>query len=81
MTHYWHNLLSIIFRLYVNLKNDEEDDLRIYNLSDIVSFINKQELSKGSYMNTLILLDMIRDLKFIVFDGIRKLIMQNNYEN
>ena len=81
LTHYWNNLLSIIFRLYVNLKNDEEDDLRIYNLSDIVSFINKQDLSKGSYMNTLILLDMIRDLKFIVFDGIRKLIMQNNYEN
>ena len=62
---YWSNLLNMIFRLHNDLKNEDNDNIRIDDLN-LISFLQKQELSKGSIMNTFILLDMIKDIKFII---------------
>ena len=53
-------------RLQHDLKNEDNDDTRADNLNNITSFIQNQEISKGSIMNTLILLDMIKETKFII---------------
>jgi len=62
---YWSNLLNMIFRLHNDLKNEDNDNIRIDDLN-LISFLQKQESSKGSIMNTFILLDMIKDIKFII---------------
>ena len=61
-----HNLFNMMSRLQHDLKNEDNDDTRADNLNNITSFIQNQEISKGSIMNTLILLDMIKETKFIV---------------
>ena len=63
---YWNNLFNMMSRLYHDLKNEDSDDIRADNLNNIISFIQNQEISKGSIMNTLILLDMIKETKFII---------------
>jgi len=63
---YWNNLFNMMSRLQHDLKNEDNDDTRADNLNNITSFIQNQEISKGSIMNTLILLDMIKETKFIV---------------
>jgi hypothetical protein len=63
---YWNNLFNMMSRLHHDLKNEDNDDTRADNLFNITSFIQNQEISKGSIMNTLILLDMIKETKFII---------------
>ena len=63
---YWNNLFNMMSRLHHDLKNEDSDDIRADNLNNIISFIQNQEISKGSIMNTLILLDMIKETKFII---------------
>ena len=63
---YWNNLFNMMSRLQHDLKNEDSDDTRADNLNNITSFIQNQEISKGSIMNTLILLDMIKETKFII---------------
>ena len=76
---YWNNLFNMIIRLNYDLKNDDEDNVLIDDLDNITSFIKKQEKSKSSIMNTLTLLDMIKDAKFIIKKQIKsKLIYDPN---
>ena len=76
---YWNNLYNMIIRLNYDLKNDDEDNVLIDDLDNITSFIRKQEKSKSSIMNTLILLDIIKDAKFIIKKQIKnKLIYDPN---
>ena len=63
---YWNNLFNMMSRLHHDLKNEDSDDIRADNLNNIISFIQNQEISKSSIMNTLILLDMIKETKFII---------------
>ena len=76
---YWNNLYNMIIRFNYDLKNDDEDNVLIDDLDNITSFIRKQEKTKSSIMNTLILLDMIKDAKFIIKKQIKnKLIYDPN---
>ena len=68
---YWSNLLNMMSRIHYDLKNEDGDDVSIFDLSIITYFIEKQKQSKGSIMNTLILLDMIKDAKFIITKQIK----------
>ena len=63
---YWSNLFNMMSRLQHDLKNEDNNDTRADNLNNITSFIQNQEISKGSIMNTLTLLDMIKETKFII---------------
>ncbi len=76
---YWNNLLNMISRLHYDLKNRDGDRVAIVDLTNITSFIEKQENINGSSMNTLQLLDMIKDIKFIAREQIKtKLIYDPN---
>ena len=76
---YWSNLLNMMLRLYHDIKNEDNDIIRMDNLSNITSFIEKQEKSNENIMNTFILLDMIKDAKFIIIKQIKsKLIYDPN---
>ena len=68
---YWKNLYNMVSRCNLDLKNEDGDDVSIFDLSIITSFIEKQKQSKGSIINTLILLDMIKDAKFIITKQIK----------
>ena len=68
---YWKNLYNMVSRCNLDLKNEDGDDVSIFDLSNIISFIEKQKQSKGSIINTLILLDMIKDAKFIITKQIK----------
>ena len=68
---YWSNLLNMMLRLYHDIKNEDNDIIRMDNLSNITSFIEKQEKSNENIMNTFILLDMIKDAKFIIIKQIK----------
>ena len=63
---YWSNLLNMMSRIHYDLKNEDGDEVSIFDLTNITSFIEKQKQSKGSIINTLILLDLIKDAKLIV---------------
>jgi thiamine kinase-like enzyme len=68
---YWKNLYNMVSRCNLDLKNEDDDDVSIFDLSIITYFIEKQKQSKGSIINTLILLDMIKDAKFIITKQIK----------
>ena len=68
---YWSNLLNMMSRIHYDLKNEDGDEVSIFDLTNITSFIEKQKQSKGSIINTLILLDLIKDAKFIITKQIK----------
>lgn len=74
---YWNNLLNMISRLHYDLKNKDGDRVAIIDLTDITSFIEKQETSKGSIMNTIQLLDMIRNIKIVSREQIKNKLIYN----
>jgi hypothetical protein len=77
MSTYWNNLLNMISRLHYDLKNTDGDRVAIVDLTDITSFIEKQETSKGSVMNTMQLLDMIRNIKIVSREQIKNKLIYN----
>ena len=58
-------------RLHYDLKNKDGDRVAILDLSDITSFIEKQESLNGQIINTLQLLEMIKKIKFVVREQIK----------
>jgi hypothetical protein len=74
---YWNNLLNMISRLHYDLKNKDGDRVAIVDLTNITSFIEKQENSKGSVMNTMQLLDMIRNIKIVSREQIKNKLIYN----
>ncbi len=76
---YWNNILNMISRLHYDLKNKDGDRVAIIDLTNITSFIEKQENSKGSVMNTIKLLDMVRNIKLVSREQIKsKLVYDPN---
>jgi hypothetical protein len=67
----------MISRLHYDLKNTDGDRVAIVDLTDITSFIEKQETSKGSVMNTMQLLDMIRNIKIVSREQIKNKLIYN----
>jgi thiamine kinase-like enzyme len=74
---YWNNLLNMFSRLHYDLKNKDGDRVAILDLSNITSFIEKQEILNSQIIHTLQLLDMIKKMKFIVIEQIKSKLVYN----
>jgi thiamine kinase-like enzyme len=74
---YWNNLLNMISRLHYELRNKDNDKISIINLAEITSFIERQEISSGSAMNTVHLLEMIKKIKITVIKQLNQKLIYN----
>jgi hypothetical protein len=74
---YWNNLLNMISRLHYELRNKDNDKISIINLAEITSFIERQEISSGSAMNTVHLLEMIKKIKITAIKQLNQKLIYN----
>lgn len=77
LRYYWNNLGNIISILNFSLKNKDDDKVIILDLSNIISFLIFQENLNNPSINTLKLLDMIKNTKITT---IEQMLGKNIYE-